>query len=85
MIADRSGSVIFEHILRSQLDHVNFYEIIAVGGWYIWWQRREKVKGESVNPPKNYAFAMQEILWLLNQSLLKRKSNGLNHRGANLS
>jgi hypothetical protein len=31
-----------------------------VGGWYIWWQRRELVKGESVSPPKP-AFAIKAI------------------------
>jgi hypothetical protein len=37
------------------------HEIIAVCVWYIWWQRREKVKGESVSPPINYAFAIKAL------------------------
>jgi hypothetical protein len=43
------------------LDHITLHEIIAVCVWYIWWQRREKVKGESVSPPKNSAFAVKAL------------------------
>jgi hypothetical protein len=64
MKVDRSGLVILEHILRSprkeiaQVEQVHSHEIIAVASWYIWWQRREIVKGETVSPPKNTAFAI---------------------------
>jgi ribonuclease HI len=67
MLVDRSGFVVLEHILRSpnnnipQLQHVTLHEIIAVGGWYIWWERRELVKGESVSHPKMSAFAIKAI------------------------
>jgi hypothetical protein len=45
LCADRSGSVVLEHILRSpnkavtHLQQVNSHEIIAAASWYIWWQR----------------------------------------------
>jgi hypothetical protein len=67
MKVDRSGSVILEHILRSpkkeitHFDKVHSHEIIVVASWYIWWQRREFVKGETVSPPKNTVFAINAI------------------------
>jgi ribonuclease HI len=67
MKVDRSGSVVLEHILRSpkkeivDIGKVHSHEIIAVASWYIWWQRREFVKGEIVSPPKNTAFAISAI------------------------
>jgi hypothetical protein len=51
---DRSGSVILEEILTSPSKQspvvglLGLKETILVAGWYIWWQRREAVKGESV-------------------------------------
>jgi hypothetical protein len=65
LLADRSGSVILEYILRSpnkdvpNLEQVTLHELIAVGGWYIWWHRREAVKGDRVSPPKSSAFAIK--------------------------
>ncbi|XP_047079825.1 LOW QUALITY PROTEIN: histidine-rich protein PFHRP-II-like [Lolium rigidum] len=67
LLVDRSGSVVLEHILRSpnrdapNLERVSLHELIAVGGWYIWWQRREAVKGERVSPPKNSTFAIKAL------------------------
>jgi hypothetical protein len=79
LIADRSGSVVLEHILRSpnrevpNLDKVTIHELIAVGGWYIWWQRREAVKGERVSPPKNSAFAIRALTANFGASQVKSK------------
>lgn len=67
MATDRSGSVILEEILRSQvkkspiIGHLGFQETVAVAAWYIWWQRREAVKGESVVPPARSAFSIQAL------------------------
>jgi hypothetical protein len=36
-------------------------EIILVSSWYIWWQRREVVKGERVAPPLRSAFSIQAL------------------------
>ena len=35
--------------------------MVAVGAWYIWWQRREAVKGNSVAPPSRTSFAIQAL------------------------
>jgi hypothetical protein len=51
---DHSCSVILEEILTSPSKQspvvglLGLKETILVAGWYIWWQRREAVKGESV-------------------------------------
>jgi hypothetical protein len=56
---DRSGSVILEEILTSPSKQspvvglLGLKQTILVAGWYIWWQRREAVKGESVANAKN--------------------------------
>ena len=53
---DRSGSIILEEILRRPnnkspiLGHVGLKELIVVGSWYIWWQRREFVKDAYIAP-----------------------------------
>ena len=36
-------------------------ETIAVGVWYIWWERREAVKGQMVNTAASTSFAIQAI------------------------
>lgn len=33
----------------------------AVGAWYIWWQRREAVKGETIAPPNRTSFSIQAL------------------------
>ena len=61
---DRSGSVCFEKMLRRKyppnpkLDKITVAEAILVGSWYIWWQRRQFVHGESVAPPPQSAFSI---------------------------
>ena len=64
---DRSGCVILESLLRDKrrksaiFEHIGFQEIILVGAWYIWWQRRESVKGEVVASPPKSALAIHAI------------------------
>ena len=64
---DRSGSVVLESLLRGtnpdtpSPGRIGFKEAVAVGAWYIWWQRREVVKGESVASPPQSAFAVLAI------------------------
>ena len=64
---DRSGSIVLEEILRRSnnkspvLGHVGLKELIVVGSWYLWWQRREFVKDAYVAPPARSAFRIQAI------------------------
>jgi hypothetical protein len=44
---------------------------IVVAAWYIWWQRREFVKGESTTPASSSAFSMQALT--LNYSSVPEK------------
>lgn len=56
------GLNVLEEIVRShnpsipKLGKIGFSEAITVGAWYIWWQRRESVKGENVATPAQSAF-----------------------------
>jgi ribonuclease HI len=64
---DHSGSVVLEEILRGPLKNnpviglLGLKETILVAAWYIWWQRREVVKGETVAPVKKSVFSIQAI------------------------
>jgi ribonuclease HI len=67
MLVDRSGSVVLEHILCSSnnnvpmLEQLKTHELVVVGCWYIWWQRRQIVKGENVSAPASSAFAITAL------------------------
>ena len=67
LLVDRSGSVVLEELLRKHiitpdhLSHIGIKEVIAVGAWYIWWQRRQVVKGEKVAPPRCTSFSIQAL------------------------
>jgi hypothetical protein len=53
---DRSGSVVFEHILclpdniPSGFEVVQLKELVVVSCWYLWWLRRRRTHGEIVPP-----------------------------------
>lgn len=54
----------------------NFHlmEIIAVSAWYVWWQRRETFKGESIlAPARSTTFAMQALTTYYNKTMNKLK------------
>lgn len=67
LMVDRSGSVVMEEIIRSNskerpvLSNFGVAESVIVGAWYIWWQRREFVKGNSIAPPTRTAFSINAI------------------------
>lgn len=67
LMLDRSGLVVLEAILCSNqkdvpvLNDLGFKELIAIGCCYIWWQRREFVKGVSVAKPSSSAFAISAL------------------------
>ena len=73
---DRSCCVVLEEILRNnhisvqKLGEVNVSEAVLVGAWYIWWQRREFVKGETIATPTQSAFSIAGL--------------ALNYKGAHL-
>jgi ribonuclease HI len=64
---DRSGSVVLEEILRADLNlspvlgSLSVKETVAVAAWYIWWQRREGVKGEKIASPFSSAFSIKAL------------------------
>ena len=42
---DRSGSVILEELIRrgdqvQLLENIGLPELVLIGGWYLWWERR---------------------------------------------
>jgi hypothetical protein len=65
--SDRSCSLILEEILISPskqspvVELLGMKETILVAGLYIWWQRREALKGESVANAKSSAFSIHAI------------------------
>jgi hypothetical protein len=67
MKVDRSGLVVLEFILCSQdkrssiSEHVSMQELIAVSCWYIWWQRRQMVKGGQISTPASSAFSINAL------------------------
>lgn len=64
---DRSGSIVLKEILRQPqirspvMNQVGLKESILVGAWYIWWQRREFVKGKYVADPTRTTFSIQAL------------------------
>jgi hypothetical protein len=66
-LLDRSASIVLEGILRNQNlmqggnDITDLKELICVRAWYIWWQRREFVKGEKIAYPTQTAFSIQAL------------------------
>jgi hypothetical protein len=59
---DRSGSVILDEIIRRneqiQVLEVGFTELTLTVGWYIWWERRQIVHGETVQKPSRTAMSI---------------------------
>ena len=53
IVLDRSGSVNMEHLIceLTMIDgEIKSAELIAVAVWYIWWQCRQEVRDEHVQP-----------------------------------
>jgi hypothetical protein len=63
---DRSGSVVVEEIIcrggrLSSIDNVGFAELVRIAGWYIWWERRQKVHGENIQTPLRSAMSIMVL------------------------
>lgn len=57
---DRSGLVLIADLIKvsrplEKLNRVGLAELILRGGWYIWWERRKFVHGESILQPARSA------------------------------
>jgi hypothetical protein len=56
MHVDRSGSAVWEYLLRSQcnslprIDYIELKETVFVTCWYLWWIQRRKTHDEDVPP-----------------------------------
>ena len=64
---DRSGSIIFEHLLTLPDDllmvhsNVNFKQALMVGAWYLWWIRRRMTHDEPVPPSWRWPISILSI------------------------
>jgi hypothetical protein len=63
---DRSGSVLVADLINTskpvaKLNHVGLAELILTAGWYIWWQQRKFVHGESIQQPMQSALSIATL------------------------
>lgn len=60
---DRPGSVTMDVLMRqnAQAGDLTQAELIITTTWYIWWQRRQCVKGEPIQPPERTATSIKLI------------------------
>ena len=85
---DRSGSIILEESIRRgeqiQSLGVGFPELILTGGWYLWWERRQRVHGESTQRPSRSGLSIATLTKNYKLAAKKRVSQldkvGENHR-----
>lgn len=53
-LVDRSGAAVLDFLLCDKstqhqfMEQIDLAELVATAGWYIWWQRRQHVRGEMV-------------------------------------
>ena len=66
-LVDRSGSGVLEFLLCDQStqhnydDSIELLELIAIASWFVWWQRRQHVRGEEVKMPLRYTLAIHAL------------------------
>jgi ribonuclease HI len=60
---DNSGSVTLEILSKVEggSGEVPIPELMMVAAWYIWWQRREFVKGETIHTPERTAICIRVL------------------------
>ena len=67
LLVDRSGSGVLEFLLCDQStqhnydDSIELPELIATVSWFVWWQRRQQVRGEEVQTPLRSALAIHAL------------------------
>lgn len=74
---DRSGSILMEEIIRiggkiPALNNVGLVELVLTAGWYIWWERRKFVHGESIQTPFISAMSIAALTTNYMMSLRKK-------------
>ena len=77
---DRSGSILMEEIIRiggkiPALNNVGLVELVLTAGWYIWWERRKFVHGESIQTP--FISAMSIAVLTTNYMMSLRKTSNI--------
>lgn len=66
-LVDRSGAMVIGFLLcdrsfqRTYMDPIELPEPIATTCWYQWWQRRQFVRGEEVQPPHRTSPAIHAL------------------------
>lgn len=60
---DRSGSITVEILsrIKSVTEGLPTAEFIMVAAWYLWWQRRQHVKGETVQTADRVALSIRVL------------------------
>ena len=63
VLEDRSGSFTMSSLMdrHDTVSNLSMAELTAVGSWYIWWQRRQMVKGEMVRQPNQTAISIKVL------------------------
>ena len=66
-LVDRSGSAVLEFLLCDQSmqqnyeDSIELPKLIATTIWFVWWQRRQQVRGEKVQTPLRSTLAIHAL------------------------
>ena len=63
VIQDRSGYVNLDTLIRLQklAGDIQMAELILVAMWFIWWQRRQVSKGETISTPEQSAISIRVL------------------------
>ena len=63
VVQDRSGSITLDILIRLHMTthDIPTAELILVAMWFIWWQRRQVVMGETVPTPEQSAISIRVL------------------------
>ena len=64
--------------LATEFNNVGLSEILIIGCWYIWWQRRRVVHGDEIQIPPRAAISIAAIT--TNYALAPKASNVINNK-----
>ena len=64
--------------LATEFNNVGLPEILIIGCWYIWWQRRRVVHGDEIQIPPRAAISIAAIT--KNYALAPKTSNVINNK-----